>query len=771
MPQRLAASTQNNFTKGLVTEFTGLNFPENAATDCDNVDFDVTGNVKRRQGFKFETNAVAESLDPRINYAINTYKWNNAGGDGTVQIVAVQDGATLYFYDSTAATELDPLTNQKLASSVSISSFTAFGGTFDASKEAQFADGNGFLFVYHPDCEPFYVTYEAGTLTGHAIFVQIRDFAGVPEPGVADNTRPSSLTDSHNYNLQNQGWTSGNPWSATSTSSVSIGVGAKVFTVAAGIGGIVPAQTVIVRTVGVPNSYYMVGTVTSYAGTTLTLSIASVSGLGSFSNWIITPVDSGYINTWFTAVGNYPSNADQWWRFKNASGVFDPATTQANTSFGLGAAPKGHFILNAFDQRRGGVSGVSNITDISTTARPTNGTWFQGRVWYTGINASNPATGTAPFTTWTEDIYFSQVVVKTEDFGKCYQTNDPTSELLFDLLPTDGGVIKIQGCGPVYRLFPYQNGLLVFAANGIWYITGSQGIGFSAVDYTVTKISSVPSLSTSSFVDVMGLPYFWNEDGIYAVQPQQGGGLAVNSMTYSTIGLFYDGIPLDSKRYARGAYNPITYIIQWVYKSEEETSVTDRYNFDKILNYNVYNKAFFPYTVGADAENDSVINGVNFVQSPGGSGAPASTFKYFATAKSILAGSYDLFGFVDETGSNYLEWNNDDYVSYVVTGYSLRGDAMRKFQNQYLQIWSNLDEVESGYKIQGIWDYSTSGNSGRWSTIQNIDLDADDNYSSVYRRHKIRGSGYSLQFKMISQTGKNFNFSGWASVDSVNQGT
>ena len=50
MPIVPSASIENNFTAGLKTEFTGLNFPENAATDCDNVIFDMPGDVTRRLG-------------------------------------------------------------------------------------------------------------------------------------------------------------------------------------------------------------------------------------------------------------------------------------------------------------------------------------------------------------------------------------------------------------------------------------------------------------------------------------------------------------------------------------------------------------------------------------------------------------------------------------------------------------------------------------------------------------------------------------------------
>ena len=42
-------------------------------------------------------------------------------------------------------------------------------------------------------------------------------------------------------------------------------------------------------------------------------------------------------------------------------------------------------------------------------------------------------------------IWFSQLVQGTDDFGRCYQRNDPTSEYLGDLLATDGGFIEIQG--------------------------------------------------------------------------------------------------------------------------------------------------------------------------------------------------------------------------------------------------------------------------------------------------------------------------------------
>ncbi len=98
MPQQVLNSVENNFTKGLITEFTGLNFPENAATVSDNTEYTIIGDVVRREGIDYETGFSTASQN-RANVAISTYKWNNIGGDGSTQIVVKQVGATLIFIE------------------------------------------------------------------------------------------------------------------------------------------------------------------------------------------------------------------------------------------------------------------------------------------------------------------------------------------------------------------------------------------------------------------------------------------------------------------------------------------------------------------------------------------------------------------------------------------------------------------------------------------------------------------------------------------------
>ena len=656
-------SVQNNFTKGLLTEFSGLNFPENACTATSNCTFHRIGNVTRRNGFDYEINFVLTKVD-RTQRAISTFRWLDAGGDGETQLLVVQVGSTLYFFESSNAITSSPLSAQRLASTVDLTNFSS-STTSPSVSECQYSYGNGYLFVYNPNTNPFYCTFANGVIAANVINIKIRDFVGNVELTIPDTLRPNTLGIAHQYNLQNQGWISQVAWTTHSSSTVLLlapdFTGTYSFTVDAGL-PVVSGTRVSIFTRGQvvqnpggtnPAGGTLGGVVTNYAGTTMTVNITNVVTVippnqniveyGS-NDWTFSPGEGGgQISTWFSEVGNYPSNADVWWHFKDTSQVFNPGLTIGNVTLNSGPAPKGFYILDAFNQDRSLASTVLGINPVSTTSRPKTGCWFQGRVWYTGVDASvfqnDLVTNGSPLSySWAENIYFSQIITNTSQFGKCHQTNDPTSEDLFDLLPTDGGVIQIQGAGSIFKLFPIQNGLLVFAANGIWFITGSSGVGFSANDYTITKISGIESLSSTSFVDVQGLPMFWNEEDIYYVTPSQQDkrnneqlGLSVSPITLTTIKKFYSQIPVSSKKFARGAYNPITNIVQWVYRSTNEFDVTSRYEFDTALNFNTLTQAFYPWTISGSSATPHV-HGINYIIGPGGSQSPDPTFKYVTTA-------------------------------------------------------------------------------------------------------------------------------------------
>lgn len=768
MPSQVITSVENNFTKGLVTEFTGLNFPENAATDCDNVQFSLIGSVHRRLGIDLESPRTIRNLTTS-GKAISTYVWNNAGGDGNTKLVCTQFGNNLAFYNASNVTLSGALSNQSLGS-LDLSTFVGQNITFDVTKEFEYADGNGYLFLYHPSCDPIYITFVSNSLAANRITLKTRDFQGINDNQEVSFRAPF-LSDIHLYNLQNQGWTTGSNWAATSVTTHAFTLGAKVFVVQAGLPVVLGEPVTLGSQYDFPygtTGNYLSGTVTAYAGVNLTLNITSVAAApppgATGSQWGISPVNYGVINTWAAALGVVPSNADVWWYYKDNTGVFSPATTKDNVTINTGRAPQGHYILDEFVQAKTTVSSIAILNNTVIYTRPRTGTWFQGRVWYTGVDANWPATGNSIAYSYTENIYFSKTVSTTADFGICYQQNDPTSEQFFDLLPTDGGVIHIQGAGSIYKLFPIQNGLLVFAANGVWFITGSQGIGFAANDYTITKISSIRSVSSTSFVDVNGLPYFWNEEGIYAVMPSDKGGLTVTPLTVSSILSFYNEIPFQSKKYVRGSYDPIDYTVKWIYRDTNESSVTDRYYFNKILNYNTYNKAFYPFTVSTD---NTRICGINYVVGSGGSTSPPPMIKYTVTFTSDTQTC-----FAEERDTNYEDWaanlSPSVFLSYFVTGYKLHGDAQRRFQMPYIYMYSDASSPTS-YKIQGVWDYAITGDTGRWSTAQLAQINKT-NYAVAFKKHKIRGQGVVLQIKVTSSPGEPFAIIGWSAFETQNMG-
>lgn len=822
-------SLQNNFIAGLKTEATGLNFPENAMVDADNVVPSLIGDVFRREGIDYEANAAQQFLE--VDLAKTSYRWRNVGGDGQTEVIVVQRGAQLYFYRSSTATVSNPLSTQLLnpaLSPVNVAAFQASGNVNTvALTECQFADGNGYLIVFHPDCDPFYCYYDTvqQVVFPNPITFAIRDFAGIPEPGVADNFRPSSLTNEHSYNLQNQGWTGGTPWTgslqvpftgiATTAGTITGSTAGTGFNATPTVGSqwVIPITTESAHTLtngntikctfnvyqfsgGFNHTVNALGSVTNYAATSVTLNIFAYDaadttwpiGYDFYKDNVQLPgvyfphydvnmqlANTGFINTWKTQIGNYPSNSDIWFLYKDTSNVFNPASTNANVAQAISAAPKGSYVINPWVQNRSAVSGISGLTTISTVKRPSTGCWFQGRVFYTGVNASFTAQGDAPFTTWTENIYFSKIVENTTDFGKCYQQNDPTSEDFFDILPDDGGVITIQGSGAIYKLFPIENGLLVFAANGIWFITGSQGIGFTATDFAIRQVSKVQCLGPNTFVNVNGFPMFWNEEGVYYVTPAQfGSGLNSNATSFEVTNLalgsiltYYQNIPKQSKIFARGDYNPIDFIVQWVFRSTPETGITDRYNNDKSLNFNTANKAFYTYSFPSTT---ATITDIRYVSYPGASGTniPEPMFKF------IVKDTMGNMSFAEERDLLYRDFFSEDGVgtnfdSHFISGYNLAGKSLLKFQPIYVYLFLR-NTVNNSYKIQGAWDYAISRNSSKWSNTQLIQDNTDvTKFSTIFRRHKIRGRGMSLSFKVTSVAGQPFDVIGWSVLDNLMQ--
>lgn len=699
MPRQTKITVQNQFGKGLITQATGLTFPENACTDTDNCIFSYIGDVRRRPGFDFENSYDTDTIDLPGNVIV-TYLWKNVASEGDILFVVTQVGNFLYFYRVGAEASLSA---SKHANVIDLHDFMPSTVVSVANLECQFSSGNGILFVTNRRLESFYVSYDpdADTFMGTQIDLMVRDFEGDTADPYDIDERPTAtvgtLNSAHFYNLKNQGWSDTN------------------------------------------------------------------------------------LADWDTARADMPSNADVAWYFKDSSNAFD-FTTVADRSVGNSKAPGGHYIYSPYNINRTGNGGVTDFT--SELERVSTSAFFAGRVFYSGLKALGRDSS----------IFFSQIL-ENKGYGNCYQANDPTSEKLFDLLPSDGGVIDILEAGTILKMVPYYNNLLVFADNGVWAITGSQGLGFVANDYSINKISAIKNISHTSFVDVEGVPFWWNLEGIYTVTAdRQTNSLRVESITDQSIRAFFLEIPLESKQLVRGIYDQFTKQVQWIYKSVASTSFNDKYIYDRFLTYSLLSQGFYPWSVSTDNvsvhgitnvvgfsstfENMNVVNGASTVVD---SGVQVIAFVASNLSTSISVNKYfvsfddsgDVSTFAENYQPSYLDWESfdggEEYDSFFITGYLVRGGAMRKFQENYVSIFLTDLGVDRSFKIRARWNYASSSDTGRWSTVQTINVPTA-NFAYRPKRIKLRGHGIACQFEVFNNSTYPFDIIGWATQESGNAG-
>tara|TARA_R110000822_G_scaffold246126_4_gene374518 strand:+ start:2892 stop:5087 length:2196 start_codon:yes stop_codon:yes gene_type:complete len=717
----------NSFLKGRITEATGLSFPENAVTDELNCVFKPTGEVVRRLGIDYEDN-YASQLITRAGYAMKSYLWKNAGGNGLNNFLVSQVGPSLTFYrvGSTVA-----LSSGIHATQVDITLFIAPGATDVTTSECDFASGKGYLFVTHEFCDPFYISYDPATnaFTTHAISIQIRDFKGV-EDNLETTEHPVTLSDEHKYNLYNQGWS--------------------------------------IKDTGGTNRPYASGT-------------QWISPAGGLTHG--NPID-----TWGKNRSDFPSNADVWWILKDAAGQMQPSMAPV---FDRGSSPatKGFFKLDAFYQDRAAVSGFGSFPIVSAGKyRPASCAFFGGRVWFSGPAAQD----------FNNRLYFSSTVKEDTDMGACHQVGDPTSEFDFDLLANDGGTVQILDCGTIYKLVVVFNSLIVFASNGVWGITGSEGIGFTASDYSVSKVSSIPTLSNSSFIFVGGLPVWWNKDGIYTVKPDKLAIGEITSLTEKTIKTFYNqSIPEESKRYASGSFNELTKVAQWTYRSTTATTDKEKYEYDRVLCFDVVSQGFYlwstPTSTAVYLNGVTAVEGQGFATVTGDvvdsfdavvvSGTPevavtatgyeatevSSIFKYKLTWES--AGNYYL-SFADEHDLDYKDYLTIDSVgvyfdSHFTAGFEVKGGASKEFQVPYLTIW-HRKKAGTEFNVQTRWNFANTSDTGEFTQNQIVRSLASEDREYFSNRLRIRGQGKALQYKVSSTEGLPFEIIGWAPFETTN---
>lgn len=387
----------------------------------------------------------------------------------------------------------------------------------------------------------------------------------------------------------------------------------------------------------------------------------------------------------------------------------------------------------------------------NTTERFKSVASYTGRLFYAGVDALGLNTY----------IWFTQILERTDQYGKCYQKQDPTSEDFADLNPDDGGVIVIPEIGSIYKLFTYQSSLLVLANNGVWRISGSTGSSFKANDYQIKKLTSIGVNNAQACVDFGGIPLWWAEDGIYtAAYNANYDSFDVQNLTLTTIATFFDSIPANNRPYVKGHYDYYNKVVYWLYNDDADS--TDKYSYNNVLCLDGVTKAFYPWTI-SDL-TDGYVRGICFISD--GSKIKQSLMKYTVQINDDLtyAECYDD-GLQDWT----ITTGGTDYRSYFITGHSVDGQGQKFFQTNYVFVYLNQIEDSSCY-LQAHWDFASSGSSGKYSSRQELYNPSLANRFVNMRRLKVRGKGRAVQFLFESNTNKPFEIIGWSIQESVNAG-
>ncbi len=534
-------------------------------------------------------------------------------------------------------------------------------------------------------------------------------------------------------------------------------------------------------------------------------------------NVVVRSGASDPISNYNTANGEYPSNADIVYFGKVSSsstaediGKWDASWVQ-RTAFGNTPAPSGHYILDAFNKDRATASGIGALTSETVTSRPSTVSFYAGRVWYSGVDEG----------TNSGLVFFSQTLETMKQAGLCYQDADPTSEDISDLIDTDGGSVNIPNSGKILRIIPINTSLVIFATNGLWQISGPDGI-FAATDYSVNKITNIGVVGSRSMVDAEGTPIYWSKGGIYSLQADQvSGQLSAVNITADTIQTYYnDTIPEISKEYVSAVYDNTAKKVYWAwneYSGFDGSSSWSKYNRLLILDVNV--QAFYPYKI-EDLASDSpyiadllvssristststqtVVVGSDVVEVGTGNsvtvdvslpGALASKLKFLVAVPEDSSNYKYTIGEFNNT--DFVDWETNDgtgidFTSYLYTGYELFGDAMREKDAPYLFMYfrqtedgftddgsNNLSYTNpSAATVQIAFGWSNLSSSGRWSQsydayrLKDLYIPEDENdtfgypFEVVTSKERIKGHGEAIQFRITSQTGKDMRLLGWS---------
>lgn len=766
MPRQAAAVEVNAFVKGLITEASPLTFPDNASIDEVNMVLNKDGSRNRRLGMDYESNYATFNSNeaPSDDLVFTSYNWKSPGGYTDKEFLVIQTGARLSILDSTIL----PVSAQ-LKTTYDIGS--------SSTQRMSMSSVDGLLIVVTGSGTIYSVDYNGTSFTLATGRLKIRDLFGVADTiggidlldGNGLDTRPTSRTSSHIYNLRNQ---------------------THAYPRYRGSGDNQETQYDTIRSFFEESGKY--------------------------------PSNSDSIIPFYYANANDSDDRETKRYFQKDN---------FNNPIGTNRAPVGYFIIDAMNRGASRQSEANTlyakfpqllypISGLPTDRTPGGATVvasFAGRMWYAGFS-SQLVGGDTQSPRMTSYVLFSQLVQSTSDIYKCYQEGDPTSTEIPDLVDTDGGFLRIDGAYNVQHMINVGDSIMVVAENGVWRISGGSGYGFSATNYMVSKISEHGCVAPGSVTVMDNTFMYWGDDAIYHVATNQYGDWVGNNLSSASIQQYYDKIPYLSKTRCQGMYDSYQRCVRWLFNNYISSSGKST---ELVLDVNL--NAFYPSEVSTIAGSSypkimsivrvppfTVVSGVsNVIDNSNNSvvnmfsskvtvnrevTSSATSEVYYLAAAALVNGTVRCtFSYYRDT--TWHDWKSANGVgvdapAFLVTGWSGMGDFQRYKQVPYITVYSYKTETGfngeyapqggSSILVQSQWNWTNSAEAGKWGQQfqayrhrrhwlpQNSSDEYADGELVVTTRSKLRGRGRVLSLRFDTEEGKDFHLLGWSFVTLVN---
>lgn len=752
------------FSKGLATDLNPLTSQIDTTSDEVNFELLSDGTRSRRLGLDIEPSG--ETFDTGLTWnrlklaSTSSYLWEGAAGEPKNKFLLLQVGRTLYFFKAGAGLNQETLLIQSLdIPDISDNAKLGFGAV------------EGFLGVTNGTPNIGLIEYNQATNTfSYSVFrIRIRDQFGIEETiqnkYEIDKGYRGALNWQHYYNLYNQGW-------------------------------------------AIPRKDWQYGSPP--------------------------PIDAVLLGAARDLITRTPSNSDVVWSGMSKKPIADQslesfdafhyrqfeAITGADT-----VTAKGYFLIDAFNRGSSRyeawiehrnkypqtgtlVSGLNPPND-TTSGGPASLASHAGRLFFSGCRGVvSGRDSRSP--NYNNYVFFSQLIKNKQDFSKCYQEGDPTSQDSSEVVDTDGGFFIVSEAVNIHTMYSMGDRLFLIAENGVWSVTGGNNYGFSATNYKVEKLSTSGGIPNRSFIEYEGNGHFWGWEGIYSISRNQYGDYTVENISKDRIESFYSNINDVAKQTCQAFIDRTRRQIRWLYTEGDLFENGQSKELIMDLKY----QAVYPFSISRHPDDNAYIL----------AGAQLGSFsEATSTSNVVVAGDQVVVG-VDNVITNatnlialdstvkyvsirevedtlrlsFCEYRNPYYEDWSFTGRPIDaesfmttnaftgGDFAIKKQVPYLvmafaeterTVINNEIFQDSSCLGQFRWNFTHLDRSNKWGREQQLyrkskyyfnDSNVDNGFSINITKTKIRGSGRSFSLRVKTEPRKACRIYGWNLTTTVN---